>query len=157
MTLICTVTSVWIWRILWAQQNDSSKVAVDSELLSWLTCEREKVGERERAEWIRGKEESSGREHINKLHFTHFSPHPAGIWRAPEKPLLGTGVSWLHTDTHATHTNKHTLPRSPCLLLPPSLIDSLTTFSFLMVHLSAECFAFSMQMSFVSIRLYAAL
>ena len=96
------------------------------KLLAWLTCEHEKFGEKERAEWIRGNEESSRREHINKLHFTHLSPHPAGIWRAPQKLLPETHVSWLHTHKQIL---SHALPASP-FLLAPSFIDSLTTFSF---------------------------
>lgn len=63
---------------------------------SLMTFEHRKVDERERAEWIRGNKKSKGssrREHINKLHFTHFSPHPAGIWRVPQRPLPEIHVS----------------------------------------------------------------
>lgn len=92
------------------------------------------VGERERAEWIRGSEKSSRREHINKLHLIHFSPHPAGIWRAPQKLLPETHVSWLqtHTDTH-----KQTNTLSLCLSLHSLLLTLWPHFLFLMAQLSA--------------------
>lgn len=92
----------------------------------------EDVGEREGRVAAR---RAVRRERIHKQHAIRLSTHPADVWRATQKLLPETHISWLHTHT-GTHTDKHTLPRSP-FLLAPSLIHSLTTFSFLMVHLSA--------------------
>ncbi len=85
-------------------------------------------------EATRRAEERSGRVHINKLHFTHFSPHPARHLKSTSKALTWNTCQ-LITHTHTqTNTLSHALSVSP-FLLALKLINSLTTF-FLMVHLA---------------------
>lgn len=91
-------------------------------------------------EATRRAKERNSREHINKLDFTRFSSHPAGIWRAPQKLSPVTLVSWLRTSMHTQNVLSHALPTSS-LLSPPSCIVSLTNASFLMIHLSAVIIA----------------